>query len=110
MRRYLPFLVLFAVLSLPLLSCQTFVRLASQPAAPLVTAFPQVRPETRNPVIAVPGVDLVSLQDTLVQIYEQANRGVVTAIYTESFSYSGQPVNSGLGFAVSINIVKRVVP
>jgi 2-alkenal reductase len=36
--------------------------------------------------------------------------GVNRAIYTEAFSNSGQPVNSGLGFAVSINIVKRVAP
>lgn len=36
--------------------------------------------------------------------------GVNRAIFTTSFTTLGQPVNSGLGFAVSINIVKRVVP
>lgn len=36
--------------------------------------------------------------------------GVNRAIRTESFSTSGEPVNSGIGFAVSVNTVKRVVP
>jgi len=36
--------------------------------------------------------------------------GVNRAIFTENFSESGQPVNTGIGFAISINIVKRVVP
>ncbi|TAK11110.1 MAG: PDZ domain-containing protein [Anaerolineae bacterium] len=36
--------------------------------------------------------------------------GVNRAIRTESSSDSGNPVNSGIGFAVSVNIVKRVVP
>jgi 2-alkenal reductase len=36
--------------------------------------------------------------------------GVNRAIQTESFSAEGEPVNSGIGFAISINIVKRVVP
>lgn len=36
--------------------------------------------------------------------------GVNRAIQTEAFSTSGEPVNSGIGFAISINIVKRVVP
>lgn len=36
--------------------------------------------------------------------------GVNRAIRTESSTVSGQPVNSGIGFAISINIVKRVVP
>ncbi len=36
--------------------------------------------------------------------------GVNRAIFTNSFSNSGQPLNSGIGFAVSINVVKRVVP
>lgn len=36
--------------------------------------------------------------------------GVNVAIETTSFDIMGQPVNSGIGFAVSINIVKRVVP
>ncbi len=36
--------------------------------------------------------------------------GINRAIRTESATVSGQPVNSGIGFAVSINIVKRVVP
>ena len=36
--------------------------------------------------------------------------GINRAIRTESATVSGQPVNSGIGFAVSINIVKRVAP
>jgi 2-alkenal reductase len=36
--------------------------------------------------------------------------GVNRAIFTDSFSESGQPVNSGIGFAISINVVKRVMP
>ncbi len=36
--------------------------------------------------------------------------GVNRAIQTDSFSATGTPVNSGVGFAVSAGIVKRVVP
>jgi S1-C subfamily serine protease len=36
--------------------------------------------------------------------------GVNVAIETTTFDLSGQPVNSGIGFAISINIIKRVVP
>ncbi len=36
--------------------------------------------------------------------------GVNRAIYTTNFSAEGEPMNSGVGFAISINIVKRVVP
>jgi len=36
--------------------------------------------------------------------------GVNVAIETTNFDLTGQPVNSGIGFAVSINIVKRVLP
>ncbi len=36
--------------------------------------------------------------------------GVNRAIRTESFTTEGSPLNSGIGFAISINIVKRVVP
>ncbi len=36
--------------------------------------------------------------------------GVNRAIRTESATALGQPVNSGIGFAISVNIVKRVVP
>lgn len=36
--------------------------------------------------------------------------GVNRAIRTEGFTDTGDPVNSGIGFAVSVNIVKRVVP
>ncbi len=36
--------------------------------------------------------------------------GVNRAIRTESANAMGQPVNSGIGFAISINIVKRVMP
>jgi len=31
-------------------------------------------------------------------------------IETTNFDLTGQPVNSGIGFAISINIIKRVVP
>jgi 2-alkenal reductase len=36
--------------------------------------------------------------------------GVNFAIQSNSFDMVGQPINTGIGFAVSINIVKRVVP
>jgi 2-alkenal reductase len=36
--------------------------------------------------------------------------GINRAIRTNSTTDTGQPVNSGIGFAVSINIVKRVAP
>ncbi len=36
--------------------------------------------------------------------------GVNRAIQTTSFSFNGTPVNSGVGFAVASNIVRRVVP
>ena len=36
--------------------------------------------------------------------------GINRAIRTDSTTATGQPVNSGIGFAVSINIVKRVIP
>jgi S1-C subfamily serine protease len=36
--------------------------------------------------------------------------GVNRAIRTENFSPGGDPLNSGIGFAISINIAKRVVP
>lgn len=36
--------------------------------------------------------------------------GINRAIRTNSTTATGQPVNSGIGFAVSINMVKRVVP
>jgi 2-alkenal reductase len=36
--------------------------------------------------------------------------GVNRAIRTTNFTASGEPINSGIGFAVSINIIKRVVP
>jgi 2-alkenal reductase len=36
--------------------------------------------------------------------------GVNRAIRTTNYTDTGEPVNSGIGFAISINIVKRVVP
>lgn len=36
--------------------------------------------------------------------------GVNRAIRTNNFNVQGEPTNSGIGFAVSVNIVKRVVP
>jgi S1-C subfamily serine protease len=36
--------------------------------------------------------------------------GVNRAIYTNNFDDVGQPLNSGVGFAISVNIVKRVIP
>lgn len=36
--------------------------------------------------------------------------GINRAIRTDNSTSSGEPTNSGIGFAVSINIVKRVVP
>ena len=36
--------------------------------------------------------------------------GINVAIETNNFDMLGQPVNSGIGFALSINIVKKVIP
>jgi 2-alkenal reductase len=36
--------------------------------------------------------------------------GINRAIRTENFNEIGEPTNSGIGFAVSVNILKRVVP
>lgn len=36
--------------------------------------------------------------------------GVNRAIRTTNFTMSGEPLNSGIGFAISINIVRRVLP
>jgi len=36
--------------------------------------------------------------------------GINRAIRTDSSSTSGEPVNSGIGFAIAVNIVKRVAP
>ncbi len=36
--------------------------------------------------------------------------GVNRAIRTTNFTASGEPVNSGIGFAISVNMVKRVAP
>jgi 2-alkenal reductase len=36
--------------------------------------------------------------------------GVNRAIQTDNFTATGEPTNSGIGFAVSSNIIKRVVP
>jgi 2-alkenal reductase len=36
--------------------------------------------------------------------------GVNRAIRTENFSTGGEPINTGIGFAVSVNILRRVAP
>jgi S1-C subfamily serine protease len=36
--------------------------------------------------------------------------GVNRAIRTAGFTETGEPVNSGIGFAISVNIIRRVVP
>ncbi|MFN3490907.1 MAG: S1C family serine protease [Anaerolineales bacterium] len=36
--------------------------------------------------------------------------GINRAIRTTNFTQEGEPINSGIGFAISINIVKKVVP
>jgi 2-alkenal reductase len=36
--------------------------------------------------------------------------GINRAIRTENFNNEGSPVNSGIGFAISVNILKRVAP
>lgn len=36
--------------------------------------------------------------------------GINSAIETTGYTTSGEPINSGIGFAISINTVKRVVP
>ena len=36
--------------------------------------------------------------------------GINRAIRTSGVNVSGEPINSGVGFAISVNIIKRVVP
>jgi 2-alkenal reductase len=48
------------------------------------------------------GGPLINLQGEVI--------GVNRAIRTESFTVSGDAANSGVGFAIPVNIVKRVVP
>jgi len=48
------------------------------------------------------GGPLLNLQGEVV--------GINRAIQTTNFTNQGEPVNSGIGFAVSVNIVKRVLP
>jgi 2-alkenal reductase len=36
--------------------------------------------------------------------------GINRAIQTTGTNFSGEPINSGIGFAISVNIVKRVIP
>ena len=36
--------------------------------------------------------------------------GINEAIRTTNYSTSGEPVNSGIGFAISVNVMKRVTP
>lgn len=36
--------------------------------------------------------------------------GINRAIRTTNFTETGEPINSGIGFAISVNIIKRVVP
>jgi 2-alkenal reductase len=36
--------------------------------------------------------------------------GINRAIRTTNFTETGEPVNSGIGFAISVNMVKRVAP
>jgi len=75
-----------------------------------VHATPEGRPFTAGDIIQTdaainPGNSGGPLFDTNGEVI-----GINRAIRTESATVSGQPVNSGIGFAVSINIVKRVVP
>jgi S1-C subfamily serine protease len=48
------------------------------------------------------GGPLLNLNDEVV--------GVNQSIRTDNFTTTGEPTNSGVGFAISINIVKRVAP
>jgi S1-C subfamily serine protease len=48
------------------------------------------------------GGPLLNLNDEVV--------GVNQSIRTDNFNTTGEPANSGIGFAISINIVKRVAP
>jgi S1-C subfamily serine protease len=80
MRQVKPILFLIVVLALSGLACQTLV---GGPSSPLVTApsapavvTPIVVPEV--PVIQAPPVDLLSSQDTLIQLYQRVNSGVVS--------------------------------
>ncbi len=80
MKQTKPILFLIVVLALSGLACQTLVGGPSSlpetaPAAPpVVTQI--VVPEA--PIIQSPPVDLLSSQDTLIQLYEKVNSGVVS--------------------------------
>jgi 2-alkenal reductase len=80
MRQVKPILFLIVVLALSGLACQTLV---GGPSSPPVTAPSApavvtqiVVPEV--PVIQSPPVDLLSSQDTLIQLYQRVNSGVVS--------------------------------
>ena len=80
MRQVKPILFLIVVLALSGLACQTLV---GGPPSPPVTAPSApavvtqiVVPEV--PVIQSPPVDLLSSQDTLIQLYQRVNSGVVS--------------------------------
>jgi S1-C subfamily serine protease len=80
MRQIKPILFLMVVLALSGLACQTLVGGPSSPpvtapsAPPVITQI--VVPEV--PVIQSPPVDLLSSQDTLIQLYQKVNSGVVS--------------------------------
>jgi S1-C subfamily serine protease len=80
MRPIKPILFLIVVLALSGLACQTLV---GGPSSPPVTA-PSVPPVITQivvpevPVIQSPPVDLLSSQDTLIQLYQKVNSGVVS--------------------------------
>ena len=92
MKRMLSYLATVTVLAFGLLSCRAMSGVPiqnPQPAEssnPLITAA--VQPDTK--VVVPPSLDLVSSQDTLIQLYEAVNPGVVAIrVLTENGSASG---------------------
>jgi len=80
MRQFKPILFLIVVLALSGLACQVLAGGANSPqvvapTGPLVVTQVVV-PEV--PVIQSPPVDLMSSQDTLIQLYQKVNSGVVS--------------------------------
>ncbi|MGD9092794.1 MAG: trypsin-like peptidase domain-containing protein, partial [Anaerolineales bacterium] len=69
-----PYFVL-TVLVLVTLSCSTLTDLSADAPAPVVTVA--VSEPVVTPIYIPPAVDLISLEDTLVEIYQKVNPGVV---------------------------------
>ena len=80
MRQLKPILFLIIILALSGLACQAMVGGSPGPSTP-VSSIPPVVTQVvvpDAPVIQSPPVDLISSQDTLIQLYKKVNSGVVS--------------------------------